>query len=100
MSGSLPVSNRMRFPPDSMSAAYPQSFCIAEAWPKASYRTVICGFGGPELAVSGADVVAAQPASPADMAANAAAPPARSTSRRDIVVSFLLASMYCPPRVE
>src|SRR3954463_16296630 len=36
ISGLLPVSNRMRLPPYSISAAYPQSFCMAAALPKGS----------------------------------------------------------------
>src|SRR3954447_23403564 len=46
MSGLSPVSNRIRLPPYSTSAANPQSFSIADDLPKASYRIVICAFDG------------------------------------------------------
>jgi len=36
MLGLFPVSKRMRFPPYSTSAAYPQSFFNTEGFPKAS----------------------------------------------------------------
>src|SRR2546430_5733539 len=81
-----------------MSAAYPQSFCMAEALPNASYRTVICAFDGSALTAEGGEVVAAQPATPATNADNAATPLAHSTSRREIAMAFVLGSMSTPFR--
>src|SRR2546430_14473548 len=79
-----------------MSAAYPQSFCMAEALPNASYRTVICAFDGSALTAEGGEVVAVQPATPATNADNAATPLAHSTSRREIAMALVLRSMSIP----
>ena len=54
---------------------------------------MICAFDGSALTAEGGEVVAAQPATPATNADNAAAPLAHSTSRREIAMAFVLGSM-------